>query len=400
MRPARSADRVRRGCWRAPPPPVRDHRRARRHLPRLDPVRGAPARRARAPQGPAAERVDRAAVPARRHADLPAGRGLDRTSAVPAVTPAVRRPRRRLPARLRARVRLRAVRRTGDRARDDLGRRPRVRVQDDRGRRRLHDRRLGRPARDRARRPPREQRSARRRPAVPGRLRRDPRRLGRRARLQPRHAGPVRTSELDAVPPGPHRGERLGPEGARADEERHRTRSGGCRLRLRGPARLRAGAELRRDRRVGEQQAADHAGAARQGRAGRLLDLLVHQLPPHAPPPGGVGSSVPQARPGDRRGAHAGVRVRARAVERPLGREAAGRPLPGRDRQPVRHLERLRQPVLARRVPDRPERTSPPRAFRRGRLRRQREGDPHPARREAGVACFGSAPRPRPRRAC
>ena len=38
----------------------------------------------------------------------------------------------------------------------------------------------------------------------------------------------------------------------------------------------------------------------------------------------------------------------------------------------VRHLDRVRQPVLAGRVPDRPQRPHPPRPFRRGRVRRHR----------------------------
>ena len=62
--------------------------------------------------------------------------------------------------------------------------------------------------------------------------------------------------------------------------------------------------------------AADAAAAARQGRADRLLDVLVHQLPAHAPAPQGVGRGLPQARARDHRRAHARVRVRARHVER------------------------------------------------------------------------------------
>ena len=65
------------------------------------------------------------------------------------------------------------------------------------------------------------------------------------------------------------------------------------------------------------QHAAAHAeAAARQGRADRLLDVLVHQLPAHAAAPEGVGRGLPLARARDRRRPHAGVRVRARRLER------------------------------------------------------------------------------------
>jgi thiol-disulfide isomerase/thioredoxin len=86
-------------------------------------------------------------------------------------------------------------------------------------------------------------------------------------------------------------------------------------------------------------------------------------------------------------------------LERALGREAARRPLPGRDRQTSTEpgtstatstgtaeylIDRNGQPAAG--------------AFRRGRLRRQRGGDPHPARRAAGVAPprTGSATGPPP----
>ena len=63
-----------------------------------------------------------------------------------------------------------------------------------------------------------------------------------------------------------------------------------------------------------------------------------------------------------------------------------GDPLSGRARPEVRHLGPLGQPVLAGGVPDRPQRPRPPRALRRGRVRPDREHDPHAARREAGRA--------------
>ena len=53
-------------------------------------------------------------------------------------------------------------------------------------------------------------------------------------------------------------------------------------------------------------------GAARPGGPDRLLDLHLHQLHPHLPPPEGVGQRVPRRRPHHRRRPHAGVPVRAR----------------------------------------------------------------------------------------
>ena len=52
------------------------------------------------------------------------------------------------------------------------------------------------------------------------------------------------------------------------------------------------------DRHVGQhawRQAPDAGRAAREGRARRLLDVLVHQLPADAPPPRGMGSRVSAA---------------------------------------------------------------------------------------------------------
>ena len=91
-------------------PPVRDHRRPRALLPRLDPVRDLDSRPARPAEGPAAQHLDRAAVRDRGRADRPPGRRVDRAAADAALAPPGRRPRRGLRARLRARVRLRPVR--------------------------------------------------------------------------------------------------------------------------------------------------------------------------------------------------------------------------------------------------------------------------------------------------
>ena len=61
---------------------------------------------------------------------------------------------------------------------------------------------------------------------------------------------------------------------------------------------------------------ADARVAARTRRAGRLLDLHVHQLHPHAALPEGVGRRLPPGRPDDRRRRDARVRVRARRQQR------------------------------------------------------------------------------------
>ena len=112
VRPSRAADRVRRRRERRRAAALRDHRRARHELRRLHAVRHLAARPARAAAGPAAQPLDRAAVPRRGDADLPAARragssGRSRASAAAAR----RRPRRRLPARREPRARLRALRR-------------------------------------------------------------------------------------------------------------------------------------------------------------------------------------------------------------------------------------------------------------------------------------------------
>ena len=53
------------------------------------------------------------------------------------------------------------------------------------------------------------------------------------------------------------------------------------------------------------------AGPARPGRARRLLDLHLHQLPPHAALPERLGRALPRRRADDRRRAHARVLLRA-----------------------------------------------------------------------------------------
>ena len=72
------------------------------------------------------------------------------------------------------------------------------------------------------------------------------------------------------------------------------------------------------------------------------------------------------------------------------GDRPPGHALPGRAGQRVRHLERVRQPVLAGEVPHRRARAGALRALRRGRVRGDRGGDPHAARRGRRRARLGA----------
>ena len=72
------------------------------------------------------------------------------------------------------------------------------------------------------------------------------------------------------------------------------------------------GAAAHRRRRLVQHEAADARRPPREGRAARLLDVLVHQLPAHAAAPGGLVHRLPPRRPRDHRRPHARVRVRAR----------------------------------------------------------------------------------------
>ena len=93
-------------------------------------------------------------------------------------------------------------------------------------------------------------------------------------------------------------------------------------------------------------------------------------------------ASLPPRRPDDRRRGDAGVRLRARRRQRGQRDQAVRPALPGRPGQRHGHVERLRQRVLAGRLPDRLHGAGPLRDVRRGRLRQDRNGDPRAARRK------------------
>ena len=91
-------------------------------------------------------------------------------------------------------------------------------------------------------------------------------------------------------------------------------------------------------------------GAARQGRADRLLDLLLHQLPARAALRAGVGGEVPGPGPRRDRRARARVRVRERHRQRAPGGEGPGGRLSGRGRQRLRDLARVQATSTGRRT--------------------------------------------------
>ena len=137
--------------------------------------------------------------------------------------------------------------------------------------------------------------------------------------------------------------------------------------------------------------------ASRAGGAGRLLDLHLHQLHPHASLRRGLAPQVPAGRVHRGGRPHARVPVREGGLERGAGDRRRRAHLSGRPGQRLRHLDRLRQPVLAGQVPDRRPGQGAVRALRRGLLRGDRAGDPQPARRGRAGAPRRPWRRPAPR---
>ena len=81
--------------------------------------------------------------------------------------------------------------------------------------------------------------------------------------------------------------------------------------------------------------------------AGELLDADVHQLAAPGAVRPRVVAGLPRRRARRHRGPHAGVLLRARDRRHPAGDRGARDRLPGRGRQRLRDLERVRQPLLA-----------------------------------------------------
>ena len=104
-----------------------------------------------------------------------------------------------------------------------------------------------------------------------------------RLHLQPRHPPRDSRSGLRHLDPELDRGELDGEQTAREGHGHQAARREEGSRRNRQPARLRPGARLHRDRRLVQLETADDVAQLRgEGRPDRLLDVLLHQLPPHA----------------------------------------------------------------------------------------------------------------------
>ena len=201
-----------------------------------------------------------------------------------------------------------------------------------------------------------------------------------RRRLRPGPDPPDQPRLVHDRVAAPHRGVRVRDEAPghapRCDGRREAQGDRGASLeppRLCRRARLRGHLALAQHAR---RQAAHDRGSARQGRADRLLDVLLHQLPAHAAAPARLVRRVPQGRPRHRRRPHAGVRLRARPLERRGRRQALPRHLAGRARQRLRHVERVVERVLAGGLSRRPAGQCARVQLRRGGLREDRGRHP------------------------
>ena len=150
-----------------------------------------------------------------------------------------------------------------------------------------------------------------------------------------------------------------------------------------GAVHARAAVVRRRDR-LAQLRAADAGRAARKGRAGRVLHVLVRQLAAHPSVRPRLGRAISRPRAGGDRRAHAGVRVRARRREDPRSPRGDGRPVPDRGRQRLRRLAGLRQQLLARPLLRGCRGAATASPLRRGGLRRVGEGHSAAADRSRG----------------
>ena len=353
MRPARAADRACRWSRRRNPAAVRDRRRPRRQLHRVHADGLGAAVRARPAARHAAGHRDRAALRRRRDAARAADRDGDRGAVRAAEPRAEQRSRRRFRARRLPRARVRSVRGPGARDRERAGGAAPDRVRPRPADTLLRGRRGFGAAALRARRPARGATGARDPRLVASRARRGDGGGGARDRVQPRPDAPDPARLVHECAAAAHRGVGLRGAPSRLAARRRRNAESpedGVGLED-GSARLRRRARDHRHRALAEhagRHAAHARRPARQGRARRLLDVLVHQLPAHAAASAVVVRRVPQGRLRHHRRAHARVRVRARARQRRGRREAAARDVAGRARQRLRDVDGILERVLAR----------------------------------------------------
>ena len=99
------------------------------------------------------------------------------------------------------------------------------------------------------------------------------------------------------------------------------------------------------------RRTAEAVVAAGQGRARRLLDLLLHELPPDDPAPAGAPRALPRTGPDGARGPHARIRLRGRRRQRGRRGPRSRHHLPGGARSGLRDLGRVRDALLADDLP-------------------------------------------------
>ena len=149
---------------------------------------------------------------------------------------------------------------------------------------------------------------------------------------------------------------------------------------------LRPGARVHRQRPLVQHQAAHARGAARPRRAGRLLDLHLHQLHPHAAAPGRLGQGLPRRGADDRRRPLARVHAssaRPSNVERAIKQNGIEYPV-AQDNELATWNAWSNQYWPAKYLID-ANGPRPLRALRRGRLRQDRGGDPRAAASRPGA---------------
>ncbi len=274
--------------------------------------------------------------------------------------------RQRLRARSRPRPRVRTVRRPGPGVDHRAGRDSADRARAGGAHGRVQRRRGDPAARDghsRRRDPVPGQGGARTYPCGADRRRRDHDRHGAGHRVQRGRAAAAPHPELARGPELQRRERRRGPGAARLPGRRvgrwvgrrldgrvagHPGGGRGSRADLRpvrvgpiGTGRLRPGARADRHHRLAQHRPAHPGRPARQGRARRLLDVLVHQLPAHAAAPDRLVREVPRRRARHRGRALPRVRLREGHRERQGQRRPARGHVPDRSGQRLRHLAGL-----------------------------------------------------------